>query len=469
MRFDCRTNRPAVRAGRKARLVKGNRLPLQTEKPVLSETEPHEVALLHDTDWQTTSSLSDFSSPASQSITSPTFQQQVDNLRSITLFPDWSHDEFNLLDIILHKQTKVDKYLIGPSFRDQHQQAFVNHLNAATPFVSDALIACAPLLLGNQGVQQRAKYRHLGYRRAAAAIASLRHFEVHGDHDLSMVLILGVALVTFATHHSGGELLLCRHILGLVKSRYDDGYSLTRRLGSDGVSFLICLLGTETMDCLIRCEIPTMKIRPGDLDEVVDRFIGISAPLLSHFYELCQVARLIRHSSCRRGDVLACETVEKALTELEEAITNWQPSVSACSLTVAGRFTSTEVVLMSAQAKILRLTALLVLHRLRHAFGTRDDVAFEMANAIQDELDLVIRLTGQTIPFVDFAYLISSLEVTNPLERRAVLGKSHLVVDFSPRWREQVETRILSFWAAKDHKARGPIYWDDLGEIFGDT
>lgn len=368
--------------------------------------------------------------------------------------------EFHLIESILYKQTDVDKYLIGSSFRDQHQQAFANHLKAAMPLVRDAFIACAPLLLGHQDDQQLAEYQDIGHKRAAAAIASLRNLKVHHDHDLSTVLILGVALVTFATHYSGGELLLCRHILGLVKDRCADSGFLSQRLDSDTLSFLICILGTETIDCLMRCEIPTIQIRPGDLDEVVDRFIGICAPLLVHFYDICKVAKLIRHGCYRRGNVLMSASLGKTLTEIEDAVTSWQPNVPADFL--AGRFTPTEVVLMLAQVKVLRFAALLVLHRLRYAFGTQDGKGLAMAHAVLHELNIVIRFTGKSVPFGDLAYMVSCLEITDPSERQAVLEESLRIVDISPRFRHQVETWIVSFWAVRDDENSPPHYWDNL-------
>lgn len=465
LKFECRSNRPIARAGRKARLAAGNRLSLRRWQPASYGPEQCELSSLPGDALSTASFLSELSPPTCQIVRSSAHREELDVPCSIALFPELSVLELHLLEIILLKQIDVDKYLIGPSFRDQHRQAFVNCLNAAMPLLRDAFIACAPLLLRHQDLQQLAKYQYIGYKRAAAAIASVRLLEVRHDHDLSMVLMLGVALVTFAAHHSGGELLLCRHILGLVKSRCHDDYSLTQQLGSDGVSFLICLLGTETIDCLIQCEVPTMKIRQGNLDELVDRFIGVSAPLLTHFYDLCEVARLIHHSCCRHGNVLVGGAVERTLNKIEEAVTSWQPSVPADFL--AGRYTPTEVILMLAQAKVLRLSALLVLHRLRYAFGTEEGKALAMANAILDELDLIIRLTGQSFPFVDLPYLISCLEIRKAFERRAVLEKSHLIVNISPRFRDQIETWIVSVWAARDNESSCPFYWDDLGRYLG--
>lgn len=367
----------------------------------------------------------------------------------------------HFIDVMLHKQIEVDKYIIGPSFRDRHLQSFADHLNAGMPLLKDAFIACASHLVGNQNLQQLAQRQQIGYKRAAAAISSLRLAKVHYDDDLTTVLILGVAMVTFALHHSGDTSSLCRHILGIVKSLYDDGYDLMQRLGSDGVAFLICLVSTETEECLVRCRLPTIRIRPGDLDQLIDRFIGVSAPLLTHFYDICELAQRVRLSCRRRSQVPLDRNIEETRARIEQAVEQWQPTVSFDYL--ADRFTPTEVIRMLAQAKVLRLAALLVTHRLRYAYGSQDDKAVAMSNAILEELDTVIRVSGQSLPFADLAHLVACFEITDPEERRDALVKSHLIVDFSPHVREEQEAWLVSFWAARDNARGDGIFWHDVG------
>ncbi|KAM3542655.1 hypothetical protein MY1884_009753, partial [Beauveria asiatica] len=120
----------------------------------------------------------------------------------MSLFPELNQLELHFLDIMLHKEISVDKYLIGPSFRDRHLQSFVDHLKAEMPHVKDAFIACASHLTGNESLEQVAQGQSIGYRRASAAIASLRISSIHSENDLSMMLILGVAISTFTLHHS---------------------------------------------------------------------------------------------------------------------------------------------------------------------------------------------------------------------------------------------------------------------------
>jgi hypothetical protein len=224
----------------------------------------------------------------------------------------------------------VDKYIIGPSFRDQHLQAFVDHFDYGMLHLKDAFIACASVLVGDQRLQQLALGQQVGFKRAAAAVASLRSstVTVHRDHDLSVILILGVAMVTFAFHNDGGAPEpMCSYILGLVKSCCRDGQSLKRRLGDNGIAFLVCLLGTETEACLIKCQVPTLQIRQYEIDQCVDRFIGVSLPMFAYYYDICALAHEI-HARGRHEP-----QIQSALRQLTICIEKWQPAVPTDFLT----------------------------------------------------------------------------------------------------------------------------------------
>ncbi|KAL6244183.1 hypothetical protein RBB50_009053 [Rhinocladiella similis] len=367
---------------------------------------------------------------------------------------------------MLHKQIEVDRYVLGPSFRERHQQAFVDHLQTEMTLVKDAFIACTVLLVGNPHIRQLAQDQHIGHKRAANALASLRHLEVSGSHNSSTVLMLGVAIVTFASHHSGGELLLCRHVLDLIKRFHDNEPAFIQQMGSDGISAFNCLLATETFICLLRGQVPSIKIRQGDFEGLVDRFMGVSAPLLSLFYDICELTQLIHH--CRRApnNTPLRTRLRKRLETVEQTLRVWQPTSPATLR--EGHFTPTEITLMMTQAVSLRLTALIVVHRLQHAFGAEDSKALAMSRDALRELHTMVRLTGRSAPCVDFAYLVACFEIANPLERGTVLSKLHLVADFSPRTADELKTWLVSFWAARDNSGVGSIYWDDIPpHLFG--
>lgn len=472
MKSECRTDRPIAKVGRKPKLAAGNQIPLRRTKIARtvnqlrvapSPSEPDASDVLSD---QSEASPSDFSSPPGDAVVRSNTRQQLNINQKVALFPDLDSLEMHLLEMMLYKQYEIDKYLVGPSFREGHMQTFADHLSAGMPLLKDAFIACAPFLVDNQELLLLAKRQHIGPKRAAAAVASLRHLEVHRGNDLSMILLFGMILVTFALHHSGGEALICSHILGLVKPTYDEDYTLMQRLGSDGLSFFICLLGTETYGCLFRSQVPTIRLRLADVDNLVDRFIGISGPILVYLYGVCESAYAIRVSGRRRGNVLPNASSQQALDKLEQSLDEWLPTVPNNFLT--GRLTPAEIVLILAQAKVLRLTALLIIHRLRFPFGSQDDKAQVMSDVILNELDLSFQLTRQSFPFGDMALLVASFEITDVKKRKATLARSHFIVNFSPHVRDEVESWLVSFWMARDNKNYPPIYWENVGSCLGE-
>ncbi|KAM3517815.1 hypothetical protein MY4038_010244 [Beauveria bassiana] len=283
--------------------------------------------------------------------------------------------ELHFLDIMLHKGISVDKYLIGPSFRDRHLQSFVDHLQAEMPHVKDAFIACASHLSGNVSLQQVAQGQSIGYRRAAAAIASLRISSIRSENDLSMMLILGVAISTFTLHHSSC-LPVCKYILGLVSSMYEKDYTLLERLGGDGMAFLLCLLGTEIEDCLLAQQFQQMRLQG-------------------------------------------------------------------------------------------HLSALIILHRLRHPYATKDEIPLEMAHCILEELDRIMELTGRAVPFADLPHLVACFELKDHTERRDALQKSQRLINFSQYCRTEQQASLLAFWSARDQTDRRDIYWTDVASCIG--
>lgn len=462
LNFDCQSVRRVGRKGRKAKLASGNRLLLRRTEVDISCETPQSSSPTSSNESLPASTPSHAGSLSSLDVSTIDNSPRIEVDRAISMFPDVTNSEFRLLETMLDRQIDVDKYLLGPSFREQHRQTFIDHIRIGMPLVKDAFIACATLLVKKDDLQL-APSRGIGYRRAAAAVASLRELELHHSHDVSLVLIFGMAMVTFALHHSGGEASLCRRVLGLVKPLHDKDLSLIQKLGVDGVSFLICLVGTETTICLLQCQVPSIRLREHDFENLVDRFIGVSASILSYMYDVCGLAQLVHRSQCRRGNLLVDESISKALARMEEKVEQWQPSVPKDFL--EGHFTTTEVILMLTQAKVLRLAALLVVHRLRYAFGTYMAKAKAISGGILDELNLVLYLTGKSMPFVDLAFFIACLEIMNPEERASALERSRRIVDFSERTHDEIESWLISFWTTIDIEGHPPIYWDDIGQI----
>jgi hypothetical protein len=100
----------------------------------------------------------------------------------------------------------------------------------------------------------------------------------------------------------------------------------------------------------------------------VDRKLGFCLPLLPHFQDLC----IISHSLSNETDISCIACIHAQLDKIHTAVDEWIPSHAR---QILDHFDYTELVHLLAQAKIYRVAALLVAHRLRHDFGSEDDKA----------------------------------------------------------------------------------------------
>lgn len=376
----------------------------------------------------------------------------------ITLCSGLSQLEVHFLEAVMHKGIQVDKYLIGPSFREQHLQSFAEHLSSEMPHVKDAFIACASRLTGGEQEQQVADGQSVGYQRAAAAIASLRTATFHSDNDLSLLLILGVAIVTFMLHYSA-PLPVCQHILSLVRSMYEKDHKLFKRLSNDGTAFLLCLVGTELEECVVGCQAPTIRIAPGIFDQLIDRFIGVSAPIFTHLYDICCLSYHFKNLRCNNGSY-SDDALEKIRCHLRQVLEEWKPSVSVSEL--EQNLSPSEIITVLGQATILRLTGLMVLHRLRYAYGTQDEAAMAMSTSILRELDTITELTGRTIPFSDVPHLVACFELKDFATRQKALEQTQRLINFSQYCSKEQQASLVEFWKARDRAMGGSLFWTDV-------
>ncbi|KAJ5374062.1 hypothetical protein N7517_006068 [Penicillium concentricum] len=369
------------------------------------------------------------------------------------LFPEldqWERHFLNLMKDIV-APSPLDKFLIGPSFRESHHRLFVQNLlrPAPTSVLKDATIACAAVLLGDQYAQYTKTSVEIGHRRAALAVSGLRSLKISKEQDLVTALVVGMSMVTFAMHVADGQPFLISHYtLTLVKPVY----RTILAMDPSAMDFLMCLVSTETIECLLRSEIPTIRIGEHDRYNVVDRYLGLSSSLFAHFYDICEAS----YSMKLTGGRINIEMVER-LDTIQDSLERWQSSPSP---EILGKFTQSEVLGMLAQAEILRLAALLIVHRIRHPFGQRDKEALQLSSAITAKIDMVLQSTGRSIPCMPLPYMAACFEIDGAEARAAVTRKIHKVVTFSQQWQLQVTRSISSVWNARDRGDQ--IYWFNL-------
>jgi hypothetical protein len=324
--------------------------------------------------------------------------------------------------------------------------------------LKDATLACASVLLGEQYAQYNKTSVEIGHRRAALAVSGLRSLQISKEQDLITALVLGISMVTFAMHVADGQPFLISHYtLTLVKPVYQTLLSMDPSI----MDFLMCLVSMETFECLLRSEMPTIRVGEHDRTNVVDRYIGLSSSLFAHIYDVCEASHLMKINGGSRG--MDMEMVER-LRKIQDSLEQWKAMPPP---DVLERFTQSEVAGMLSQAEILRLAALLIVHRIRHPSGKCDEEALQLSRAITTEIDMVLLSTGRSIPCTSLPYTVACFEITGTEARAAAVSKIHEVVTFSRQSQLQVERSLSLVWGARDRGDQ--IYWFDLGNYIRKT
>lgn len=354
----------------------------------------------------------------------------------------------NLMKDIL-APSPLDKFLVCPSFHQSDHSQFIQNIIQPISLVRNATVACAAVFFRDQLPEYSKPSSEIAHSRAALTLSALRSFKISCEQDLVTALILGVAMVTFAMHVAEGRPYLISHYtLILLKSQHVDLSTLDPSL----IDLLMVLTSTETFECLLRSNIPTMRV---DLDgkDRVDRYLGLSSPILTYLYDICEISCSMRHAKAVPPEI------HQRLNAIHAAVDQWQPSTPVDFL---DRFTQAEVAALLAQSRVLRLAALLIIHRLYHPYGQRDLEAIMLSQAILHEFEMVLRLTQRSIPCTDLAYLVSCFELFDKDSRIRAIERSERVITFSKQMRLRFQITVGSIWNARDRGCK--FYWFELND-----
>jgi hypothetical protein len=368
--------------------------------------------------------------------------------RAPSPFADLTEREMHLVKGVSQGQTRIDQFLIAPSFRICHHKAFARQLHNATPWVQDSLIATAALLACEYDPGPNHEDQVIGHRRAASAVSTLRSVKAVDPGDVQTVLMLAVSAITFALHISGNSLEICRHTLDIVKPIYES----TIELSPDCTAFIICLIQAETEECIMRGEVPTLRFKDQGNADTVDRYLGIASPMLPYLYDVCKITDSLRHN-----EQVELSEITQALNDIEMTVEAWTPTLSVDQAT---RFLQEEVASIMAQAKLYRWSVLLIVHRLRHAYGTASARGTVISTAIFEELRVILQITKRSVPGAIIPYIFACFELVDSAQRELALDKLDLVVEFSKELRAKVKKQLMAFWVIKDSTAQ--IHWSEI-------
>ena len=349
-------------------------------------------------------------------------------------------EERELLMFLLGRPENLEFYVVSPVFRDAEQQSLAASLRSALPVLKDAYLACAGTLklLHRPDIAMEVD-TSITLRHASSAMKTLRSLPVANSNDAILCLVLGKALaLSVYTAVGSGVADICHHCLRITSPFMDSLISC-----ADVEPWWSFLVIFETMDCMVHRRIPTVRIQLRDLERV-DRYLGLCLPLLPYYYDLC----VISHSLVNTTDASYLVRLEERLNDIHAAVETWQPSHRG---RLVDQFQSADIVNLLAQAKVYRLAALLVSHRLRFTFGQQDIQADIWSKEIMTELKLAQLVTKRPMQCVTLPFLVAAIEIRDPSTRVEVLQAVQDYVDrFAPLVQKAAKTFLSRVWRERD-------------------
>jgi hypothetical protein len=165
----------------------------------------------------------------------------------------------------------------------------------------------------------------------------------------------------------------------------------------------------DTIECLVRREIPILEF-PRVERLPVDRTLGLCFTLLPLLYSLCVRSQGVKMSNASEpaGDCLQVTPY----FDIEQQLQAWQPTWPKQFLTT---YSALEVTALLTQARVYRLAALLIVHRLWYPLGIEDGVGKCCAASILHELSILKAWKlGEASGFgINFPLLVACMEMPN--------------------------------------------------------
>lgn len=349
---------------------------------------------------------------------------------------------------LLYQPQSLQLYVVSPSFEDAEQRCFEAPLPAALPVLKDAYLAYASGLKAFQAGQAADVEVKVNLRRASSAMRTLRTLAVTSSEDAALCLTLGIALARYIYGAVGvGVAEICHYCLTAARPFIEPVSSIPET--EPQLVFLVLL---EIMDCTVHRRKPTLTIQspaPGRLD----RHLGLCLPLLPYYFDLC----VISHSliDARNGSLVSI--LHQNLRRIQAAVGAWQPCPPKHFV---DEFSTAEVVHLLAQARVYRLAALLMAHRLQHGFGQEDTQADIWSHEVIMELELARQTTQQSIRLVTLPFILAAIEIRDAAARdKAVQDVNEYVDRFMPAVQVATKTFLSRVW--RDRDAQTLCSWFD--------
>ncbi|KAJ0115126.1 hypothetical protein J7T55_001535 [Diaporthe amygdali] len=379
--------------------------------------------------------------PQSYKRMSPPSEPEVTSPLSTVILDNICADERQMIHRMVESKS-LERFLIGPTFLKNHCQLVMSQLFYSTVELKDALLASSIAWTDEVGES------HDCYRKASSAICTLSEFEIRDEADASMCLTLGALLHTFALKLRVDDIFtICTQTLERIKPLYES----KPYIEPSKLYMLTCMVFGELFECLLRCQVPPLRYKPPADQSYVDRYAGVCVTLLPLLHDICELSHAMSFADeSDRADIL------NALDDVGRAVADWMPPVPGSFMAT---YTASETMHMLCQAQVLQTAALIVIHRLRHPYGSQDEPALAMASAIMRQLDMTQQVTGGNVKCVDLAVLVACFE----FQGKDRLREQHRMPDlvgYSDKHKRRIRDIIESFWSARD--SGNVLYWYNL-------
>lgn len=379
-------------------------------------------------------------------------RQQSEDLGKIFQdLPGFNDAERELVTVCFAKSDAAGQFTLGPTFHLRHQTDLCFRLRSAVPELKDAFVCCAVIMARHQKLLVSQAAIDLCARKAAVGVASLRLIQVKRREDVTICLVLGMVVTTYSLFVANGEAqAICACALSLIRPWYRSSNVLFE---ADEYSYLICLMYTEMTECILKSELPTLRYGEfGKYATWVDRFMGLSPPMLSFFYDICALS-----SSLRATRGVGNEGTLQSINEIEANIRRWKPLTPA---DFPERFTHVEALQVMTQIKSLRQASLLLLHRLRYPYGTQDEKGLALSDSILLECNLALQHIPRVPMGMDIAFVIACFEPREDWHQSETLAFVAECLKFSDAYQERIRTMLQAIWRVK--AVREDLYWFDF-------
>ncbi|KAJ5343301.1 uncharacterized protein N7506_003125 [Penicillium brevicompactum] len=301
-------------------------------------------------------------------------------------------------------------FMLGSSFIPDSQKTIYVILRLSAPTLTEGYLAFLGLMTTYQKslVLRRSEPDMV---KAAKGLQRLRGIKIQHDYDAACALFLGQTMYVFnvlTAPYSNTAHTIVRSALMSTKRWLP---RLIEAPIMDTITMSPIII--DTVECIFHREIPIIRLYP-QRRIIVDRYVGLCATLLSHFYDICECSHALKTTTFESGSE-ELSAIWERLDDIEDDIRRWRAQTPPQLFEKYGKHA---VLAMVTQANVYRLAGLLVIHRLRYPLGVEDEQAQKFANNIFAELAFFAKSASKeasALPVV-FPLTVAMFEVEGPGE-----------------------------------------------------